>query len=428
MTVVAIIGAGPAGLAAAEAALACGADTVLIDLNDKPGGQYNRELPNAYHAAHPERVHHDWEAFATRRDTVLSHPHCHWWANSFVFLLEHRPESVPRLHVITGPIDGSDRPRQTLEPDALILATGAHDRVVPFPGWTLPGVFTAGAAQTLASTERVAIARRAAISGTGPFLLPVGRSLAGAGTRVVGVLEANTLATLARGWLSRPHRLVAQRNKLAEVSDYATSMLCQRIPFHTGHAVVRALGDTHVEAAVIAHLDAKWSPLPGTERTVAVDAIVVGHGFTPSLELAYAAGCHTHMTFGGTFVAVDDTQQTSVPGVYAAGEITGIGGAQTAAVEGAIAGVAATGHRERISRRLFTKRSAAQHFVARLAAAHPIRDGWHDWLTGDTTICRCEGTTLEHLRAQHSTEKSLALNQTQHKSWAGALPGAVLPY
>jgi D-hydroxyproline dehydrogenase subunit alpha len=418
MTQVAIVGAGPAGLAAAESALGAGAEVVIVDMNDSVGGQYHRQLPDEYKATKPERVHHDWGAFQAMRDTVLCHPRCRWLANTVVFNLETRLAEPPRLHVTTGPIDSSARQRRIIEPDALVLATGAHDRVVPFPGWTLPGVYTAGAAQTLARTERVAIGRRVLVSGSGPFLLPVSQSLTDVGADVVAVLEANTAATMARGWLAHPHRLVAHRRKLSDLGHYGGHLVRHRIPFRPGHAVVAALGDTGVEAAVVARLDSSWTPVAGSERVVPVDAICVGHGFTPSLELALAAGCAT-TSAGGAFVAVDDRQLTSVPGVYAAGEITGIGGADCADVEGRVAGLAAAGERN-VPDSLARKLAAARHFTESLRAAHPVRDGWRAWLHDDTTICRCENTTVGQL--QSAFEVDLSLRATKLSTRAGLGP------
>jgi NADPH-dependent 2,4-dienoyl-CoA reductase/sulfur reductase-like enzyme len=421
MTLIAIVGAGPAGLAAAESALSAGANVVVIDLNDSPGGQYHRQLPEGYRAANPERVHHDWSSFRKMRDTVLSHPRCQWLANTVVFNLETRPDEVPRLHVATGPIDSSARQRRVIEPDALVLATGAHDRVVPFPGWTLPGVYTAGAAQTLACTERVAIGHRVLVSGTGPFLLPVAQSLTDVGADVVAVLEANTVTTVARGWLVHPHRLAAHSRKLRDLGHYGWHHVRHRISFRTGRAVVAVLGDSRVEAAIIARLDSTWTPVAGSERVVAVDAVCVGHGFTPSLELALAAGCRMTSTAAGTFVAVDATQLTSAPGVYAAGEITGIGGVDSADVEGRVAGLAAAG--SDVPARLTQRLAAARYFVERLRDAHPVRDGWRSWLEDDTTICRCENTTFGQLRTAYEVDLSLRATRLATRAGLGPCQG-----
>ncbi len=299
---------------------------------------------------------------------------------------------APRVHLLRGPADGSARERHVLAPDALVLATGAHDRTLPFPGWQLPGVFTAGAAQALAKGERVAVGRRVLVAGSGPFLLPVAESLLGVGAEVVAVLEANPNSTVRKGWSKQPWRLARHINKAAELLRYAATLARYRVPYRMGRAVIEARGDDRVREVVTARLDPGWSVVPGTERTYQVDAVCVGHGFVPQPELAVAAGC----VLDGGFVRVDDDQRTTAAGVFAAGEITGIGGAVAAAAEGAVAGHAAAGGEP--DRGLRRARDHTREFAKRLADAHPIGDGWSGWLRPDTIVCRCEETTVADLR------------------------------
>ncbi|GAA2439222.1 FAD/NAD(P)-binding oxidoreductase [Actinomadura vinacea] len=388
---VAVIGAGPAGLAAAAAALRAGAEVTLVDAAEQPGGQYHRMPPDAFRT----RPRHGRRDF----DRVLGHPRCAWWAETSVWTLERaEPGEAPRVHVLRGPADGDGRDRFVLEPDALVLASGAHDRVLPFPGWELPGVFTAGATQALAKGERLAVGDDVVIAGSGPFLLPVAASLLEAGSRVLEVLEANPAATVLRGWARRPWELAAQGGKAAELAGYAALLARHRVPYRTGRAVVEARGDGRVEEAVTARLRADWSVLPGSERTVPADAVCVSHGFSPQLELPVAAGCA--LTEGDRFVRVDDDQLTSVPRVYAAGEITGIAGAPAARAEGLLAGWLAAGGAPAApeSRRARLRRDQGRAFAARLAAAHPIGAAWTGWLRPGTVVCRCEETTYGALR------------------------------
>jgi NADPH-dependent 2,4-dienoyl-CoA reductase/sulfur reductase-like enzyme len=292
--------------------------------------------------------------------------------------------------VVRGLVDGTGRARYVLDPDALVLATGAHDRVLPFPGWELPGVFTAGAAQALAKGERVAVGDRVVVAGSGPFLLPVTAALLEAGSRVLGVFEANVADTVVRGWARRPWESVG---KAGELLGYAAGQVRHRVPYRLGRAVIAARGDGRVEEIVVARLRADWSVLPGSERTVAVDAVCVSHGFSPQLELALAAGCALN---AAGFVAVRRTQATSMAGVFAAGEITGIAGAPAAAAEGAVAGCCAAGGAP--SRADLRRVAAGRAFAARLARAHPIGAGWPGWLTPETVICRCEETSYATVR------------------------------
>ncbi|GAA2594618.1 NAD(P)/FAD-dependent oxidoreductase [Actinomadura fulvescens] len=392
---VAVVGAGPAGLAAAAAALRAGARVTLVDSAERPGGQYHRMLPDAFAAERPERLHHDWRPFDRIRRHVLGDPHCDWWAESPVWSLE-RPgpgeSRPPRVHVLRGPADGSGRERRVLDADALVLAPGAHDRVLPFPGWDLPGVFTAGAAQALAKGERVVVGDQVVVAGSGPFLLPVAASLLEAGSSVLEVLEANPAATVTRGWARRPWELASHGGKAAELAGYTARLARHRVPYRVGRAVIEARGEGRVEEAVTARLRADWSVVPGTERTVPVDALCVTHGFSPRLELPVAAGCELR---DAGFVRVDDDQLTTSPRVYAAGEITGIGGAPAARTEGLLAGWCAAGGASGAPeiRRLHRRRDQARAFAARLAAAHPIGAAWPGWMRPETVVCRCEETS-----------------------------------
>ncbi|MGY0488701.1 FAD-dependent oxidoreductase [Streptomyces sp. WG-D5] len=408
---VVVVGAGAAGLAAADAALAAGADVILVDEAERPGGQYHRMPPEAYGVVEAERLQSGRRAFDARRRRVLAHPCCAWWPETAVWALE-RPDPAapgpPRVHVLRGPADGTGGSRYTFDPDALVLAVGAHDRVLPFPGWELPGVYTAGAAQALAKGERVVVGDEVVVAGTGPFLLPVAASLVEAGATVREVLEAGTPATLARGWARRPWELAAQTGKAVELGGYLALLGRHRVPYRTGRAVVEARGDGCVEEVVTARLRADWSVVAGSERTVAVDAVCVSHGFSPQLELPLAAGCALSGTPAGPFVRVDGDQRTTVPHVYAAGEITGIAGAPTARVEGALAGwLAAAGDRNTATvRRLRTRRDQGRAFADRLARAHPVGAAWAGWLRPDTVVCRCEETdyaTVCHAATEEST-------------------------
>jgi len=408
MTLVAVVGAGPAGLAAARSARRARADVVLLDTADQLGGQYWRHLPDDRPAERPEALQHGWRRFRRLADDLRDDDRCRILTSAQVWAIERSETGVARVHVLLGPTDGTARERLALDPDSLVLATGAYDRILPFPGWTLPGVFTAGAGQALAKGERVALGRRVVVAGAGPFLLPVAASLAATGARVVGVHEASGTRALARGWLSRPQGLAGAPGKSLELAGYVAGQLRRRIPYRTSSAVVAAHGGERVEAVTVARLRPDWSVVPGSERRIAADAVCVGHGFTPRLELPIAAGCAIGPD---RFVVVDDEQGTSVAGVYAAGEITGIGGVDAALAEGEIAGHGAAGARVDDAAVLPARRRRAVYrdFARRIDAAHGIRPGWTSWLADDTVVCRCEEVGYGRLRdtAAASTAGSL---------------------
>ncbi|WP_405062568.1 FAD-dependent oxidoreductase [Kribbella sp. NBC_01505] len=367
---VVVVGAGPAGMAAALAAADAGASVLLVDAGRTLGGQFHRQAESEFGVRR--------KAFVG--DRLLSHELITYLPETSVWAVEGM-----RLWVQSGAADAAGRSVFAVDGGSVVLATGAYDRVLPFPGWDLPGVYTAGAAQALAKGQRIAVGRRVVVAGTGPFLLPVAESLVGVGSSVLGLFEANRLSTVARGWSSDP--LVAV-GKLGEFAGYVRTLARHRIPYRHGWTVVEAHGTDHVEAVTVARLDPNWNVVSGSERRIECDAVCVGFGFTPQLELAVAAGCK--LTEDGLAVVADAEQQTTTPGVFAAGELTGIGGAALSAAEGAIAGAAAAraaGHPTVVDADRPTR---LRRFAGALGRAYPVREGWKGWSSAGTLVCRCE--------------------------------------
>ncbi|MFI1972932.1 hypothetical protein BLA24_16140 [Streptomyces cinnamoneus] len=385
-----VVGAGPAGVAAALAAARGGVRVVLVDSAARAGGQYHLQPPPAgrHYRANP------------LQRAVTAHPRVEHLPHATVWSLEPGPPPAGHLVLLQqGPADAAGRGVRALAADGLVLCTGTHDRVLPFPGWDLPGVVSAGAARALAKGQRTAVGRRVVVAGTGPFLPPVAASLLGVGARVVGVYEAGRPAS----WLRSP--VVALRDggpdKLAELAAHTTGLTRHGIAYRTRRAVVAAHGGDRLEAVTVARVDARWRIVDGTERVVEpVDALCVGHGFLPQLELALAAGCAVR----DGRVLVGPRQQTSVRRVYAAGDLTGSGGAAAAAAEGELAGLTAaadlTGRPADPARTMAAeaRARAGRRFAAALAATYPVGDGWRTWLREDTVVCRCEEVTYGQLR------------------------------
>ena len=377
-----VIGAGPAGLTAATAAAEAGADVVLIDEGERVGGQFWRHHPQ-FTDRRMQHQHRRFEQLNRALDAVRV------LTSTSVWRIE--TEGGLRVHVLTGPADAAGRVGESLDADAIVIATGAHDRVLPVPGWTLPGVTSAGAVQALAKRDGVALGTRMVVAGAGPFLLPVAQSAALLGVNVAEVVEATAFSAVMRGWARRPWELAAAAGKAGELASYASSLVAHRTAYRFASAVTRIHGTTAVEAVTVQRVDATWRPIAETQRTVECDAVALGHGFTPRLEAAIQAGCEISPD---RFVRVDEYQRTTTAGVYAAGEITGIGGADAALAEGEIAGLAAAGAMGAGKRwkRAVKKRAQMTAFATRLAT-HAIGSGWVTWLDDDTVVCRCEGTT-----------------------------------
>ncbi len=410
---VVVVGAGPAGLAAAARASGAGATVTLIDAGATPGGQYWRHPPSTGTATDEQanlgHLHHDLRTYRRLALEVRAHQS----GGRLAYLPEHQVWAVAhdpggfRTHLV-------DRRTPTgatseVVSRTLVLATGAYDRQVPFPGWDLPGVMTAGGVQALLKGHGVLAGNRIVVAGTGPFLLPVAAGLAGSGATVVGIHEASTPTR----WLPEWPAVVRAAAKLGEGAGYAATLARHRVPLHARSVVVAAHGDRALEAVTVARLDRTGQVADGSERTVAADTLAVGWGFTPQIELPMALGCATRVDIDGSVVCtVDDEQQSSVGGVFIAGEACGVGGAALAVVEGDIAGRAAAataGHapdprpgiraRTRTGGRDATRRrSALRAFADAMHRAHPVPSAWIDRITPDTLVCRCEEVTAGRLR------------------------------
>ncbi|MEV8095363.1 FAD-dependent oxidoreductase [Kitasatospora sp. NPDC085879] len=397
----AIVGAGPAGLAAAVTAAGLGLRCALLDAAERPGGQYYRHPAPGLGAARPDRLHHHWPAFAA----LLRRLDAHTRAGRVDHLSGHHvwtaePGETWRLHAVVGPggpsSAGSAGRAAVVEARAVLLATGAYERQLPFPGWTLPGVVTAGGAQAMLKSGLVLPGRRIVVAGSGPLLLAAAASLATAGARVPAVVEAGDYLGYAR----TPAALAAlARNpgKLGEGARHAALLLRHRVRLRPRSAVVEAHGEDRVTAVTVARLDADWRPVPGTGRRIACDALAVGHGLLPQIELATELGAATRTgPDGAVALAVDERLRTNLPGLWAAGETCGVGGADLALVEGEIAAREIAGRPVPAALRSLRRRRRA--FADLLAAAHRPGPGWTDWLTPRTDVCRCEEVTAARIR------------------------------
>ncbi len=380
-----VVGAGAAGLSAAYVAAEAGCSVLVVDSNQRTGGQYYRHSANE-RPYRPARCNDPrvWDSIRIRSGVT-------------VFAAEKSEQGL-RLHM-----RGTDRDHaahEVVPARALVIATGAYDRHLPLPGWELPGVMAGGGAQALIKGNGVLPGKRIVVAGTGPFLLAVTQTVIDAGGTVVAVVEAQRRKTFLA-----PKLVANGASKAGQFTHFMTTLARNRIPYLFGHRVRAVHGDSQVESVTIARVNEQWQSIPGTDRRLAADTLAIGFGFTAQTDLLVQLGCRMQESEdGGLAVVVDDAQHTDVEGVFAAGETTGVGGADLAEVEGVLAGAGVARWLQRMPRltdekSVIRQRRRLRAFAKELGKTAVLRDGWKSDLADDTIICRCEEVTVSSIRA-----------------------------
>lgn len=383
-----VVGAGPAGLAAATAAARAGRHVALLDENPRVGGQIWRAGLGKSHAS-PARD----RAFAA-------------FDVSGVEIFTDRQvidaEAPGKLNAWAD----AARTLETFSFGKLIIATGARERFLPFPGWTLPGVFGAGGLQALASSGFDIRGKRVVVAGTGPLLLAVAAHLRQEGAQIVCILEQAPLGRLAKfsaGLISRPGKILQGRGLRAELAG---------VPYRAGHWPVEAQGRDKLTG--VRFTDGR------KVTTETCDLLACGFHLVPNTELAALLGC----TIAGGEVQVDTNQQTSLAGIYSAGEPTGVAGVDAALLEGEIAGLAAAGLQDQAAR-LHARRDAEAAFGRAMTQAFALRPELLSLARAETIVCRCEDVPFSALQAHAAPQSGWTEAKLQTRCGMGACQGRV---
>jgi len=384
-----VVGGGPAGLAAARTAARHGVRVLLVDENAELGGQYYRQLPAAFSGGagtHPVKE----QAEGRRLMDEVRGLGVEVMAGAVAWgIFDQRTVAVATQEETTR-----------IAADTVVLAPGAYDRPVPFPGWTLPGVLTAGGAQNLMKAYRVLPGRRVLVVGSGPLLLVVAHYLLQGGAQVVSLCEASSL----RGLWRYAHRLLPHLDFVQQGRRYRRELAGAGVPVLTGHVILRATGATEVTGATIARCDDDWRPIPGTEVTVDADALVVGYGLLSSLELSRLAGCEHRWeaALGGWAPLRNRDMESTVPGVFIVGDGAGVAGSAVALEEGHLAGLSVAHRLGRLTGRDYSgEANRARGRLLHLQGFRRVMDeifrfgaGIYSLADERTTLCRCEEVTV----------------------------------
>jgi len=396
-----IVGGGAGGLNAARSAALAGAKAMVVDDRPLPGGQYYKQ-PLAIAAL--EQEHASDRQFAGGRALIES--------------AERAGVTMLRGARVWGAfeplelliVDGGAT--RLCRPKRLVVAAGAYERGLPVPGWTLPGVMTTGAAQTLLRSYRVLAGKRILIAGNGPLNVQVALELARAGAEIAAVVELAARPSLGR--LPALGAMLATTPALAlRGAGYLLELRRRGIPTLYGSV----LAEVAESAGALSALVKRWPLEPNDPgRRFGADAVCMGYGFMPSNEILRALGCaHRFDQVRGHLVTErDDDQRTSVPEVYAVGDCAGLGGAPAAEAEGIIAGLAAArslglvpdaalrGSEARARSALARHRRFQSGLWRLFLAQRPIGE----LATPQTMVCRCE--ELSHGRIKEEMQPGFA--------------------
>ncbi|MBR7800087.1 NAD(P)/FAD-dependent oxidoreductase [Undibacterium fentianense] len=385
-----IIGAGPAGLAAAAAAAVSGCAIHVIDDNPRSGGQIWR---GGADKQADQRAQTLWKETSNNEKI-----HFHFQSK----VVHVARNSDGSFDVITEGQAGART--QHFHAQKLILCTGARELLLPFPGWTLAGVTGAGGLQALAKGGYPVAGKRIVVAGSGPLLLAVAASLIERGAIVTHILEQSNLSQLRQFSL----HLLATPSKIWQALQLALRLRSTQYLYDS--YVVSAHGDTEIKQLV--------AKVRGQQITLECDYLACGFGLIPNSDLGAAFGCElstdnpascnaalpsdatekkSHHLSAHPRVIVDALQQTSVQGLYAAGEICGVGGVDLALVEARIAGYAATGQDEQ-AKSFANERKRWQKFAAQLDHCFRLRDELRHLCQADTIVCRCEDVRYTQLQ------------------------------
>lgn len=356
-----VVGAGPAGIAAAIAAAEAGQNVALLDDNPAAGGQIWRSG-----ASMPAQARQWLERLEK---------------SSVVRLQSWRVLDFPEPYCLRAERNGlAAHSENAQQPEVdcadfsykkLILATGARERFLPFPGWTLPNVMGAGGLDAMVRGGLRIDGKRVVVAGTGPLLLAVTAHLAENGAQIVAVCEQASLSRLARFGM----HLLCEPSKLWQGAGYSRAVGPTR--FKTSCWPVAAQGEGRLRCVTLRQGRRQWD--------VECDYLACGFHLVPNTELPALLGCR--MADG--FVATDEAMRTSVDAVYCAGEPTGIGGVDLSLIEGQIAGLTAAGQ-ESLAKPLARRRHIRLAFVRALAKACRLDPKLRTLATEETIVCRCE--------------------------------------
>lgn len=403
-----IIGAGPAGLTAAEKACALGMQVTVINEMPRPGGQIYRQPPAEYKVANwlPGKIYNKGKDLLNR---VSKLKNIKWLFSTVVAgisIVEGSQDLERQSYIIhTSNKEGVNE----ITADAVLIAPGCYDMPIPFPGWTLPGVMAAGGIQGFLKSQNILPGNKFLFSGTHPLQLIIADQIYSNGGTIAGVAFAQSFSSMLLAMLKKPKVVMANLRQLLGIAKIMLKFKAHRVPVHFRKIIVSANEQDLVTSADLASISKDNEIVFDKRSRISADCIGLCFGFLASSELARQVGAQYlwSSTRGGWVIKHDEWMQSSVKHVYVAGEITGVGGAEMAATEGEIAavgiayqfGLLGKNDADREVAKARKSLASQREFASLLSGiAYPGKKLFEQLLKPDTTLCRCEEISVKQFQ------------------------------
>jgi len=389
---VVIVGSGFSGIAAANRLIGNGLSILLVDENLHIGGQLLRKLPEKlgldknYRPDYVKRIGNGFiEGIKSGEIDILNNSSVIGIYDNKEILIEIEKERI-----------------RSIDFDAILFATGARERYLPFKGWTLPGVFSAGMAQVLMKSSGVLPSKNVVVGGSGLFLFSAAYEFIKNGAKVRAVMESTGVS----GKIKLLPVLLHNFSKITEGIRYVGKIGLAGVPIKFNRRIIEARGRESLEEVVIGKTDSEGKIVIGSEKIVETDGFAYSYGFVPNVELPNLAGCKLSFDkdLGGWIVNVNDNMESGISGVYCAGEVTGVGGALKSINEGLTASISILelfdkgNEFKEEKKKLIKKRKHHLNFAKLFNSLYGIRKSEISEIPDETIICRCEDVKMGDIR------------------------------